>query len=455
MLLALVLSMPAATAVLGGTGDDAEAARSKVSVRFGALGQHELVTSGRLQLRVRSSRSQRVRISTSLKGADGKGRILTPARSFRLDKGRARTLDLPFGPAGAARISRCAPRRIVVKAQTRLGSRPVTHTASAPLRLDPPACARFFGPNSVWNKPLAANAPLDPNSGAVTGELLNEVADSFSTPPHPTINTTAYSSPIYTVSRDEPRTRVAIDLPPGYSPQLEERFASVPVPPGARPAAGDDSHMVVWQPSTDTLWEFWRMRFEGGSWRAGWGGRLDHVSRGPGHWVTPVANLGATATSLPLAGGMITAEELRAGRIDHALAVAVPNVRKGAHALPAQRSDGVSTSPNAVPEGARFRLDPNLDVNALGLPPTTRAMALAAQRYGIIVRDQSSVVSFFAEDRVPFGPDPYPTLFGDTAPWDLLRSFPWDHLQLMKMDLVASPGGDRPGSLFCRLLTCR
>jgi hypothetical protein len=128
--------------------------------------------------------------------------------------------------------------------------------------------------------------------------------------------------------------------------------------------------------------------------------------------------------------------ELQAGRIEHALAISVPNARAGVFAFPAQRTDGTSTDPAAVPEGARLRLDPRLNVAALNLPPVVHAMALAAQRYGMIVRDKTlRATGFFAEDPSPTGANPYPQLFGGQAPNQLLARFPWEHLQLIKMQL--------------------
>ena len=85
--------------------------------------------------------------------------------------------------------------------------------------------------------------------------------------------------------------------------------------------------------------------------------------------------------------------------IPHALAMNVPYAKPKTYSFPAQRTDGASTDPNAIPEGARFRLDPKLDVDALNVPPMTKAMAKAAQRYGMIVRDQTAhAISFFAEN---------------------------------------------------------
>ena len=116
--------------------------------------------------------------------------------------------------------------------------------------------------------------------------------------------------------------------------------------------------MVVWQPSTDTMWEFWRARQVGRLARAlgrPHDGRLEE----PGYFTDPNPRWGATATSLPLLGGLMRLDELEAGRIDHALAFALPESRADAFSWPAQRTDGNSNHLNAIPEGARFRLDPS------------------------------------------------------------------------------------------------
>jgi len=83
------------------------------------------------------------------------------------------------------------------------------------------------------------------------------------------------------------------------------------------------------------------------------------------------------------------------------LALTIPEPAAGRFVWPANRTDGTSTSPTAIPEGTRFRLDPKLNVAALGLPPMGAAIALAAQRYGMIVRDRGGGVVLYAEDPRP------------------------------------------------------
>jgi hypothetical protein len=313
-------------------------------------------------------------------------------------------------------------------------------TASRAVRVAPPTCGRFFAAASFWNRPLPAEAPLDPDSPAVTQDLVNKANAASRGGLPPTIATKAYAPPVYTVPANQPRVRVALD--PGDDPALVAAFNSVPLPAAARPAPGTDSELVVWQPSTDTLWEFWRLRHSHGRWHASWGGRLDHVSTGPGHYTDPHPNWGTSASSLPLVGGMITPRELAAGRIDHALSMAVPHTRSTAFSRPAQRTDGDSACPHAVPEGAHFRLDPALDVDSLGLPRPVATIARAAQRYGIYVRDRSDSVTLYAQSSVSLPRDPYPPLFGWRPPYELLERFPWSHLQLLEMDLVSSGRGN-------------
>jgi hypothetical protein len=281
--------------------------------------------------------------------------------------------------------------------------------------------ARFFSPSSVWNRRLPARTPIAPDSRALVTGLHRQVRSAG-----PWIATSNFSVPIVRVGARQKRVRVKLDT--SYAP-LQRDFASVPVPRTARPAPGSDHHLVVWQPATDTMWEFWLMQRKGDGWHTRWGAKLRHVSRSAGINASPV---GATASGLPLVGGLMTLDELRRGRIDHALAVAIPSTRSGVAAWPATRTDGQDPSRSAIPEGTRFRLDPRVDVARLGLPPAAQAMALAAQRYGIIVRDKAGAVVFYGEEPPRSKPRAYHAVFHGAFPDKLLARFPWDRLQVVR-----------------------
>jgi hypothetical protein len=199
--------------------------------------------------------------------------------------------------------------------------------------------------------------------------------------------------------------------------------------------------MVVWQPSTDTMWEFWLASRQSDGWHASYGGRMKDVSSNPGYFTDP-PRWGATATSLPLLGGLIRLDELAAGRIDHALAVSIPEPRANWYSWPAQRTDGSSQNERAIPEGTRFRIDPTLNLSTLTMTPLVRMLAQAAQRYGMVVRDRGGAVAFYGEDPTPTGQDPYAGpdgYFG--AGWldQLLRQqFPWNRLLALRTQLTMS-----------------
>lgn len=313
--------------------------------------------------------------------------------------------------------------------------------AGAVLTAPADAVERPFSPSSFWNTALSADAPIDPSSSTWVAEIGRQVRWGTY------VNTTSYSAPVYTVDDEQATVPVRIDKTGTGADALRESFAAVPLPEDARPAAGTDGHLVVWQSGTDTMWEFFALSRDAEGWRARWGGTMRNASTNPGYfsdpstpwWLDPERSWGATATGLPLLGGLIRMDELRDGAIDHALALALPEAKFRQYSWPAQRTDGRRSSSTAIPEGARFRLDPDLDIAALGLPRPTRIIAEAAQRYGVVVRDTSqSAVVMAAEDPTPTGANPYPELFSGLRAYDVLRQFPWSRLQALQGDVDKS-----------------
>lgn len=437
-------------AVLSGCAPGAAAGSPRpVAVRIvvAPLVREDVLHADRLEVGLKAVRRARVRAVVTF--VSDKTSIRLYSRRVVIAAGRTRRLRLALPAAARQALESCATARLEVSVKARGRAR----RAAQPIPSAPPRCGRFFAPLSVWNGELAPGAELDPASDRIVGALAKEVSREFASGPQPTVNTTAYSVPIYTVPSDQPLVPVQLE---GNDPALAQSFQRVPLPASARPAPGTDGHLVIWQPSRDKLWEFWRARHTSTGWRAVWGGSIGDVSASPGFYSGNQAAWGATASSFSIAGGLITAAELRRGEIPHALGIGVPHPRANVYAWPAQRTDGDSTADTSLPEGARLRLDPALDLDKLGLPPPVLAIARAAQRYGIIVRDHGEVVAFNAEDPTPLGANPYPQLFQGARPADLLRTFPWDHLQLLKMDLRGN-GSSSPAQnpLPCGLQRCR
>ena len=282
--------------------------------------------------------------------------------------------------------------------------------------------------------------------------LVREVESELARGYGPWINTEEYSTPIYTVAADQPTVQVTLDRD---LPAMQEAIDAVPIPPSAEPAAGTDRHLVVWQPSTDTMWEFWNLDRQPDGWHTGAAGAMRRVSANPGYytpdaWPGAEPWWGATATGLPLLGGLITLDELERGRIDHALAMAIPHARAGVWSRPATHGDGDSADPDSLPEGAHLRLDPKLDLDRLDLPPLTAMVAEAAQRYGIVIRDRAGVVALYGEDPTPSGADTWSETYRRQGePNRLLSRFPWRDLQVLTLDLegpsAEGPSGEIAG----------
>jgi hypothetical protein len=311
----------------------------------------------------------------------------------------------------------------------------------------------MFSPDGWRNKPLADDAPLDPLSATMAAAVRLEFQTQMANPDvtkRPVVNTYWCTPRVYTVPAGQPTVQVTITGPSKLDPNLLRQFAAVPIPPDAEPDENcSDHNMVVYQPSTDSLWEFFLAKKDGaGQWFTDFGGKIGPddpgmlgVSQNPGHWMDKPAGYGrygASASSIAMMSGLQRTSELQAGAIDHVVSFAM-NKPKACFRYPAQRQDGHASqqaSPLAPPMGSILRLPASLNVDALAAPAYTKMLARAVQRYGMVLQDRSSKVAFYAEHPKPGAPDPYGAIFAPANESDVLRTFPWDKLQV----LAAPPG---------------
>jgi hypothetical protein len=406
--------------------------RNRVWLGHSHRGTLTLHAPGRRPRRVVPRGQRRKRVVLSLSAITGRTKVSVRPRAAAIGGGFV-------AEVAVVTSSRHRLRRVRIKTAVR-GSA-AAPSAPAPTASVPPPSSRLFAEDSVWNAPLPANAPLDPASPALVSALRATVAQNEAAATGPWIES-GQTTTFYTVPADQPTVRMQLTPSATWKNGLQRTFNAVPIPANARPADGPDAHMTIWQPTTDRLWEFWQAKKTASGWQATFGGAMSSTSSSPGYFDAhswpglSLPSWGATATSLPVIAGTMMISELTSGVIPHALAMNIPEARASVYSLPAQRTDGASTSPTAIPEGARFRLDPRLDINALNLPPVTRAMAIAAQRYGIIVRDVTHhAIAFFAENPASAGVNPYTALYGSPYPNAVMKAFPWDHLQLLRMAL--------------------
>ncbi len=172
------------------------------------------------------------------------------------------------------------------------------------------------------------------------------------------------------------------------------------IPPDACPDPRYDGWMTVIDNTTNTAYDFWRARCEAD------GSISYHYVKawaldGPGF--QQPGEVSARGSGLPLFAGLITPEEVRDGRIDHALAISVPGAAARRYVQPASRTDGNGLA-ESLPEGARIRLRRGAQKHLTDTfvrnkveRRTAKTIITALRRYGAIVVDRSAAPTMYAQ----------------------------------------------------------
>jgi hypothetical protein len=279
-----------------------------------------------------------------------------------------------------ARVSACLTLVLCVGAVAGcdwLGAPPARSPAVAPGQRD--AALWPFATTSPWNTPVGSQATMSGPWDACTASLTE--------PASPTINATQWSiDPIIATAADP---LVAIFVNGVYR-------ATINIPSDARPSdpqvsQDGDAHMVVIDPTHRYAAELWRAQPAFGGWEADSYVHTNLYGPGVGHG-------GVRAYGGSALGGLIRANELAAGNIPHALALALAaDQLRHPPVWPAISDDSFSWYGGNVPMGSLVALPRFIDVDALGFSPATAAIAHALQDYGAYVVDSSANFTFFAE----------------------------------------------------------
>jgi Tryptophan-rich Synechocystis species C-terminal domain len=305
-----------------------------------------------------------------------------------------------------------------------------------------------FSADSYIYQPLPSDAIIDPHSAAWVGDLLQANAAVA-----PTVSIEQYTNPIFIVGANQPTVQILAAN--SYAP-LSAQLSAVPLPSDFKPDSGSDHEAIIFQPSTGKYWEVWVAALTGATttdsagnvvpqWEASWGGYISNLATNSGSFS---GGFGTAASGLPLLAGLMTIAEQQAGVINHSIHFSIPQALAKVFVGAAMRTDGTSTNPNAIPEGATFRLPASLDLDSMVMDPYTRMIAEAVQKYGMVVSDTNgSGVGFTAQNPDGlYATDPYygpngilhtassdpnnPTNWG--AAGVLLASFPWSDLEAVE-----------------------
>ena len=189
--------------------------------------------------------------------------------------------------------------------------------------------------------------------------------------------------PFVTVGKGRPRVPVSFEY------ASESNRGPYPIPANAPIEGGRDSegdrHVIVVDKSRCRLYElFAAYPQDGGArWSAGsgaiWNLRSNRLR--PRGWTS------ADAAGLPILPGLARFDEVKRGRIDHALRFTASETRN-AFVYPARHFASEETDPDLPAMGQRLRLKRGFDVSRF--PRQTRIVLRALKRYGMILADNGS-----------------------------------------------------------------
>lgn len=284
-----------------------------------------------------------------------------------------------------------------------------------------------FAASSVWNTPIPPSPKIDPQSAAISAAVL--------TNPSLVVNVDLYNLgvPMYTATPSTPRVAIA---------GMATGTGLVPLDPSWTPNANSDHKIVIYDPATTTVYELWA--FNPATRTTGWGVKHNYATEmGDGYAPPDQYHQSPTGAGVSQAAGVIRVSDIQSGVINHALAFSTSSPAASLFRYPASKTDGASYSANALIEGMRVQLDPNLDVDAIpGMTPGEKMIAKALQKYGAFCMDNGQgndqAMGFYAELPTTGMQDPYAAagLVGD---WAVLPHIPRNDLYVLDASVSPRP----------------
>lgn len=259
------------------------------------------------------------------------------------------------------------------------------------LSITPPALWPY---GSIFTSQIPASPSVASNSTTLVKAFGNNIVDAGS---HgPSLNGYTFTPTRYEVhSSLTPMVSVTIT---GNGAGTPIGTMQVPIPKGAiSDGTSLDDEMVIWDLDTQTVWEVYRARYN----------TVTHL------WSAPCAASGSTkngngvftrggmnntcaASGISYLGCQVTARDLQAGVINHALGCAIP-LTAGFYVAPAKYHDGNNGTVNAIPEGTRMFF-PKTVIMPSGLGKLAQMVFMAVQTYGMYILDTSGSVSIYGEN---------------------------------------------------------
>ncbi len=235
-----------------------------------------------------------------------------------------------------------------------------------------------FPADNPWNRDVSSD-PLRSDSAAIISRIQQVGGDFL----HPDFGENPnYGIPFVVVPQGQALVPITYTA---YGDESDPGPFPVPLDAPVEGGAGADGdrHVLALRSGTCELFELYRAFRTADGWAADSGARFDLSTNElrPDGWTS------ADAAGLPIVPGLVRYDEVAAGEIRHAIRVTFSRTQRG-YIAPATHFASSDTDPTLPPMGLRLRLRADYDLS--GVTGQARVIAVAMQRYGLIVADNGS-----------------------------------------------------------------
>jgi hypothetical protein len=262
-----------------------------------------------------------------------------------------------------------------------------------------------FPPDNPWNIPVDA-WPVAPNSKqmiAAIGETkplrYNPDMAFVLVPPNQkkiNVQLNAYASESDKGPYPVPDNALIEGWPAAFKRDPATRSLTLNDVQRGKPTLDADRHGIVVDPVNRMLYEFYRLTKTDQGWTAEQASIFNLASnrQRPDGWTS------SDAAGLPIFPSIVRYDELKRGKIEHALRATFKNTRR-AYVYPATHYASRKTDPNLPRMGERFRLRKDFDTSKFS--PEVRTILEALKRYGMLNADNGIdwAVSVAPDERIP------------------------------------------------------
>jgi len=250
----------------------------------------------------------------------------------------------------------------------------------------PSGCWRPHSDASPFNQRIPANPKLVANSAAMVARMLRDAPQASMGFSWNLTATSDWGFPTYFPESTDPVLTVHCTK---ISCQPSFEGAQIRIPAKALPSLDVDGHMIVIDQSTNLEYDMWQAKMPGTS-----GGTVNcsvgAATRIDGDGVVG----GGVAAGWGAMAGVIRAQELQAGVINHALSIVLRCGKQNAHVCPARTDTDTTcvglgdTDDDTPPMGTRFQWAMSDDpIAALQVPDWKKSIFTAMAHFGMYYRD--------------------------------------------------------------------